>query len=329
MTSIQDLSAGIGNTPMAEIKLRYRDQIRRVFAKLEYYNLTGSVKDRMALYILKKAIETGQLKDGDIIVEATSGNTGISFSCLGTALGHKVIIYMPDWMSQERQNILQAYGAQLELVSKDDGGFIGSVEQANRMAERSDTVFLPRQFENPDNIEGQFQSLGREIVEFAQSLGTPIDKFVAGVGTGGVVSGAGRAIREVYPDATVHPLEPTESPTLSTGHKVGHHRIAGISDEFIPDNCNLAELDSVVTVSDGDSIIMAQMLAHAGLGVGISSGANLLGALSLFETGDETIVTVFSDDNKKYLSTDLMQEIPVEDHYMTSDIEILGVTIHR
>ncbi|MCD1147661.1 cysteine synthase family protein [Peptoniphilus sp. KCTC 25270] len=330
MRKLEHLANAIGKTPLAEIHIRYKDEPMVIYGKVEYYNLSGSVKDRMAYGVLKDAYEKGEIQSGDTIVEATSGNTGIAFCALGAYLNHPVVIYMPDWMSEERKKLIASYGAEIRLVSAEEGGFLGSIAKAEELG-AGKGYFLPKQFENPANAKGQYESFGKELIEDLKKLGKTCDGFVAGVGTGGVVMGAKMAIKEANPEAKVYPLEPEESPTLSTGNKVGKHRIAGISDEFIPDLCKLEELDEVIGVADGDSIIMAQKLAKAGLGVGISSGGNFIGAVKaqLKQGKDATIATVFSDDSKKYLSTDLMKEEPVKESYLSKDIEIEEIIIHR
>ena len=316
----------IGNTPMLEIAYVYRGKIRKVYVKCEHYNLTGSIKDRMALYILQKAYENNLIKQGDIIVEATSGNTGISFSAIGKALGHDVKIIMPDWLSKERVEIIKSLGAEVILVSKAQGGFLGSIEKSRQMSNNDNRVFLPKQFENLYNYEAHEKTTAKEIWVQLQSINKTPDAFVAGVGTGGTIMGVGNYLKKRNPAIKIHPLEPAESPTLSTGYKVGSHRIQGISDEFIPAIVKLKELDEVVQASDGDSILMAQKLAkQLGLAVGISSGANIIGAIQVQnKLGDDAIVvTVFSDSNKKYLSTDLIKEEPVKEGYLSSDVEFL------
>ena len=316
----------IGNTPMLEIAYVYRGKIRKVYVKCEHYNLTGSIKDRMALYILQKAYENNLIKQGDIIVEATSGNTGISFSAIGKALGHDVKIIMPDWLSKERVEIIKSLGAEVILVSKAQGGFLGSIEKSRQMSNNDNRVFLPKQFENLYNYEAHEKTTAKEIWMQLQSINKTPDAFVAGVGTGGTIMGVGNYLKKRNPAIKIHPLEPAESPTLSTGYKVGSHRIQGISDEFIPAIVKLKELDEVVQASDGDSILMAQKLAkQLGLAVGISSGANIIGAIQVQnKLGDDAIVvTVFSDSNKKYLSTDLIKEEPVKEGYLSSDVEFL------
>lgn len=321
------LSALVGNTPMLEITLEYKGEIRRIYAKAEAYNLSGSIKDRVAYYILKKAYETGEIHAGDYIAEATSGNTGIAFSAMGAALGNPVVIYMPDWMSIERRNLIRSYGAEVRLVSAEQGGFLGSIALTEEFGKQAG-VFLPQQFSNEDNAEAHFESTGVEIIEQLAKIGKTADAVVAGVGTGGTVMGIGRKLRTVNKNCGIFPLEPLNSPTLSTGTKVGKHRIQGISDEFIPSIMKLEESTGIVSVDDIDSIRMAQMLSRQfGLGVGISSGANLLGCLQAGDKigGDKTIVTVFADDNKKYLSTDYCEEFPLTEGCMTADIKLLDL----
>lgn len=321
----------IGNTPLAEIVFNYKGTKKRIFAKMEYYNLTGSIKDRMAYYILKNSYESGELKPGDTIVEATSGNTGISFCALGGMLNHPVIIYMPNWMSKERINLIKGFGAEIKLVSPEEGGFLGSIAMAEDYAKSKENVFLPRQFENEYNPLAQYISLGNEIVKNLNSINKTMDGFVAGVGTGGTIMGVNKALKSINPNIKSFPLEPLESPTISTGSKVGIHRVAGISDEFIPDILKLDELDEVISVSDGDAILMAQKLSQKGLGVGISSGANFLGALMAMNIlgKNSNVLTVFPDDNKKYLSTDLFGNEPIKENYLSKDIEIIDVIAHR
>ena len=182
----------IGNTPLLQINLRYKGEQRKIFAKAEYFNLTGSIKDRVAYYIMKKGYESGTIKPGDTIVEATSGNTGIAFSAIGRNLGHNVKIFMPDWMSNERINMMRAFGAEVILVSKEQGGFLGSISMAEELG-RQDGVFLPEQFSNEDNCMAHFELTGEEISKQLSTLGLTADAFVAGVGTGGTVMGTGAA----------------------------------------------------------------------------------------------------------------------------------------
>ncbi len=325
---IQDFSNMIGNTPLLAIDLLFQGEMRVLYAKAENLNMTGSIKDRMAFHILDQSYGRGELRPKDIIVEATSGNAGIAFSAIGRALGHPVVIFMPDWLSAERINLIKSLGAKINLVSKEEGGFLGSIERAEELAASKENAFLPRQFSNLDNTEAHYKTTGPEIWWQLKFQSLIPDAFVAGVGTGGTIMGVGRYLKEKNPGVKLYPLEPANSPTLSTGCKVGHHRIQGVSDEFIPSIVDLDELDEVVSVDDGDAIIMAQKLAaELGLGVGISSGANFLGALEAQnDLGSEAVVvTVFSDCNKKYLSTDLLREEPVKGGFLSPKIELLNV----
>jgi len=317
----------IGNTPLLKIEYKYQGEKRIIYAKAEYYNLTGSIKDRMANHIINQSYKDGTLKKGMTIVEATSGNTGIAFSALGAHYGHPVHIFMPDWMSDERKGMIGKYGAVLHEVSKEQGGFVGSIKLADEFAKKTNG-FRPRQFSNPYNSEAHYETTGLEIVAQLKNYNAIPDMLVAGVGTGGTVMGIGKRFKEVNQNALIFPLEPSNSPTLSTGCKIGKHRIQGISDEFIPELVNLDELDEVIMVDDGDSVIMAQMLAtKLGLGVGISSGANFLGCvLAQNKYGsDKACVTLFSDDSKKYLSTDLLCKEPVREGFISKDIELLNL----
>jgi cysteine synthase A len=332
-TKIKDKIMGlwqmVGNTPMIEVSYEYQGGAEQtILVKCEHYNLTGSIKDRMALYILQKAHESEQIKPGDTIVEVSSGNTGIAFASIGKMLGHPVIIIMPDWMSKERIDIIKSCGAKIQLVSKEQGGFMGGLKIAEMM-KHDERVFLPRQFENLYNVEAHEKTTGREIGHQLLLSRNRIQPcaFIAGVGTGGTIMGVGKYLRTLYPDIKLHPLEPAESPTLSTGYKNGAHRIQGISDEFIPNILNLENLDQVVQVNDGDAILMAQKLGEdLGLAVGISSGANLLGAIKVQQEYkcSEAVITVFPDSNKKYLSTDLIKTEPVRDGYLSPDIRLTG-----
>ena len=318
----------VGNTPLVSIHFRYRGTHRVLYAKSENLNLTGSIKDRMALRILQKAYEDRTIAPGHIIAEATSGNTGISFAALGRMLGHPVKIFMPDWMSQERVHLIRSYGADVVSVTHEEGGFLGSIRKCEEFSASRNDVFLPRQFSNPGNTEAHQETTGPEIWSQLLSVGKRPQAFVAGVGTGGTVMGVGKYLRQLDSNIKIHPVEPAESPTLSTGCKVGNHRIQGISDEFVPEIIHLKDLDEVISVSDGDAILMAQKLATSlGLAVGISSGCNFIAAVKAQERigPDAVVVTVFCDDNKKYLSTALMSEEPPRAGYLTPDVELLAL----
>ena len=320
------LESLIGNTPLLAIDYEIRGRRRTIYAKSEQMNFTGSIKDRMALHILRRAYMEGRIHPGDTIVEATSGNTGISFAALGRALGHPVTIFMPNWMSRERMDLIHSLGANVVPVTKAQGGFLGSIRMAEELAAQRSDVFLPRQFSNTANVEAHEQTTGPEIYWQLKYEGRMVDGFVAGVGTGGTVMGIGRFLKKMNPATRVYPMEPAESPTLATGCKIGQHRIQGISDEFVPDILKLEHLEPVVDVSDGDSILMAQKLAaDLGLAVGISSGANFLAAVKIQDEleDDAVVATVFADDNKKYLSTDLLRDEPVKPHYLSPEISVI------
>ena len=329
---LRGLTHLVGNTPLLGIALRHRGRPRTVYAKAENLNLTGSIKDRIALHILREAHARRGLRPGTPIAEATSGNTGISFAAVGRALGCPVTIFMPDWMSQERKDLIRSLGAQVRLVSAAEGGFNGAIAMAEDFARAHPGAFLPRQFSNPDNVAAHAETTGPEIWWQMRFHGLRPDAFVAGVGTGGTVMGVGAFLRGRNPAVKVHPVEPASSPTLSTGHKVGCHRIQGISDEFVPPIVDLAALDGVVAVEDGDAILMAQRLAaELGLGVGISSGANVVAALRVQDRmgAGAVVATVLPDDNKKYLSTALLGREPVRSGYLTPEVELLGFRAYK
>lgn len=326
-----DLKSMIGNTPMLEISFTYKNEPRKIYVKAEYFSLTGSIKDRVAYYIMRKSYENGLIHNGDIVAEATSGNTGISFSAISRYLGHKAVIFMPDWMSAERVNLMKSFGAEVRPVSRSEGGFLGSIDLCRKLAENGG-VFLPEQFTNEYNCEAHFYGTGEEISRQLAAIGLTADAVVAGVGTGGTVMGIGERLRKDNPNVQIYPLEPLNSPTLSTGYKVGNHRIQGISDEFIPDILKLDRCGEVVSVDDIDSVIMAQRLSNElGLGVGISSGANFLGSVIAGNRlgSDAVITTVFADDNKKYLSTDYSSTFTPAEGSISSEIKLLGYKAMR
>ena len=315
----------IGNTPMVKIKYQYFGKEREMYTKLEMFNLTGSIKDRVAYYIIKNAKHKGILKENMPIIEATSGNTGISLSALGAYYKHPVYIFMPDWASKERIELMKLYGANIKLISKEEGGFIKCVEEAKKLAKELNG-FLANQFENEDNILAHYETTGKEIVE--QLKEKEIGGFVSGVGTGGTLIGIGKRLKEENSKTKVVALEPEKMPILSNGKIIGQHKIEGIGDDFVPEifsrNKGIVEKD-IILINDEDAINMARKLSKdLGLGVGISSGANFLGSVLLQENLQKPIVTVFADDNKKYLSTDLTKEIDKNKDLMSNQIELLS-----
>jgi cysteine synthase len=318
----------VGNTPLLAVHFTFQGTPRTIYAKCEHLNMTGCMKDRMALYLLEQAYHSGALHPGDTIAEASSGSSGIALAAIGRALGHPVVIFMPDWMSRERRDLLASFGAQVVLTGRDEGGFRGCMERAERLAAEQPGVYLTRQFSNPANVAAHETTTGPEIWWQLSGVGRLPDAFVAGVGTGGTVMGVGAFLKARWRHIQVHPVEPAESPTLTAGRKVGQHRIQGLTDEFIPEIVKLDRLDPVLAVHDGDAILMAQKLAsQLGLGVGISSGANFVGALMAQQRlgADAVVATVFPDSNKKYLSTDLLKAEPVRDGYLAPGVELTGM----
>jgi cysteine synthase A len=316
----------IGNTPMVAIRYRFDGEERVIHAKCEYYNFTGSVKDRMAIYMLEQAYKKGGLKHGDTIVEATSGNAGISFAAIGRYVGNPVLIVMPVWATRERRDILDSLGAKYVLVTREEGGFAGCMRKAEELEASSSNYFCPHQFENEDCAQGHYISSGPEIHKKMQELGKKLDALVLGIGTGGTIMGNGMYLRTQYPDIQIHPVESLQSLIVSTGVSHGIHRIPGISDDWNPPIADLKKLNHPFTISDGDGIIMTQQLGKKlGLGVGTSSGFNFLGAVAYQNKygGQKNVVTIFSDCNKKYLSSALLQEEPIAPEYLVNYIELL------
>ena len=307
----------IGNTPMIEIKYIYNGEEKCIHAKLECYNYSGSIKDRVIYHILSKAKRSGNLKDGQPIVEATSGNTGIALASIGALFGHPVHIFMPDWVSSERQSLIKMYGATIHLVSREEGGFKAAIEKANKLAIEIN-AFKTDQFNNLQNVEAHYYGTAEEILNQYPE----VDSFVSGIGTGGTLIGIGKKLKEVK-SADIYGLEPSTLPLLTQGITIGTHKIEGIGDDFIPSIVDLNLLSKVITIDDKDAINMAKKLSRElGLGVGISSGANFLAAVLLNETGN--IVTVFPDDNKKYISTELSGEIDLSDELISNKITLLS-----
>lgn len=304
----------IGNTPLVKIRARFRGEYKNVYAKLEYYNFTGSIKDRVAQRIILDSYKSGALKKGQAIVEATSGNTGISFAGLGALYGHKVYIFMPDWASEERKKLIQMYGGEVIPISKEEGGFQEAIRRGRVFANQIHG-FCPNQFENSLNFLAHYQGTACEILEKLKD----ISAFVSGFGTGGTLMGIGKRIKEER-GGKVIALEPHNMVLLGENKRMGEHKIQGIGDDFIPKLLDTSLIDSIEEICDDDAIEMSKMLgAKLGLGVGISSGANFLA--SLMQEGN--VVTVFADDNKKYLSTALSQ--PLTHKGLASEVEILGM----
>lgn len=309
----------IGNTPMIKIKYRYNDKIDYIYVKVEYFNLSGSIKDRMVYYILNEAKKEGILKDNMPIIEATSGNTGISISSYGARYKHPVYIFMPDFVSEERKKIMEMYGAEVITYSKKEGGFIKCIEEVDKLVKFLNG-FTTNQFKNPNNVLAHYNTTAKEIASKLDN----IDFFVSGIGTGGTLIGIGKYLKE-HKNTKIVALEPRTMAMITNGIKTSH-KIEGIGDEFIPDIVDLDIIDDIVLIDDKDAINMANKIAkELGIGVGISSGANLLASILI--NNNNTVVTVFPDDNKKYLTTELSNNKYKEENLLSNKIELLDYEI--
>lgn len=310
----------IGNTPLIKIKYKYNGKENFIYSKLESYNLTGSIKDRVAYYIIKRAYDEGKLKKGMTIVEATSGNTGIALAAMGAYFGNLVHIFMPDWVSKERISLMQMYNATVTLISKEQGGFKRAILEAEKYAQENG-AFLSNQFENENNILAHYETTAKEIVE---GLDGNVSGFVSGIGTGGTLIGVAKRLKQINNNVKIYALEPDKMPLLSQNKVIGNHKIEGIGDDFIPKIVNKTMIDKIILVNDEDAINMARKIAlNLGLGVGISSGANMIASILAKEENDGNIVTVFPDDNKKYISTDLSKPIDDNENFISNKIEFL------
>lgn len=314
------MSIKIGNTPMIKIKYKYRNKEKYIYSKLESYNITGSIKDRVAYYIIREAYKKGNLKKGQKIVEATSGNTGIALAAFGAFFGNPVRIYMPNWVSKERQKLIKMYNAEVILISKEQGGFERAIKEAEKYA-KENNAYLSNQFENQDNVLAHYETTGKEITD---KLGEHIGGFVSGIGTGGTLIGIAKRLKEKDKDIKIYSLEPDKMPLLSQNKIIASHQIEGIGDEFIPKIVQRNLIDKILLINDEDAVNMAKKIAlQLGLGVGISSGANMLASVLAKEENEKDIVTIFPDDNKKYLSTKLSEPINNNDKFISSKIKLL------
>lgn len=292
----------IGNTPLIKINYLIEGIENYFYAKLEWYNLSGSVKDRVAEYIILESKKQGLLKDNQTIVETTSGNTGISLAAIGAKYKHKIVIYIPESASKERIQILKMYGADVRIIKLVDGGFKKCIELSKEYAKKHN-AFLFNQFYNELNSKCHEVNTARELSNKLEN----IDYFVSGIGSGGTAMGIINGLRKKF-NTKLIVVEPYESQILRK-NTIGIHKIEGIGDDFIPGIVDTNLIDNVLPIKSDDAILVAQKLAkELGLGVGISSGANAL-ACMLLSKKNKNIVTLFSDDLKKYLSTDLTKEL--------------------
>lgn len=310
----------VGNTPLIKIKYKYNKKEDFIYTKLEAYNLTGSIKDRVAYYIIKQAYKEGKLKKGMTIVEATSGNTGIALAAMGALFGNPVHIFMPNWVSKERISLMQMYNATVTLISKQEGGFKKALIEAEKFAKQND-AFFSNQFENENNVLAHYETTAKEIIE---DLNGYISGFVSGIGTGGTLMGVAKRLKQINNDIKIYALEPEKMPLLSQNKIIGNHKIEGIGDDFIPKIVNTKFIDKIFLINDNDAINMSKEIAlNLGIGVGISSGANMIAAILAKEENEGNIVTVFPDDNKKYISTDLSKTTNYDVDFISSKVEIL------
>ena len=299
----------IGKTPLLE--LRHIEQAQglqaRILAKLEYFNPAGSVKDRVALRMIDEAERSGALRPDSVIIEPTSGNTGIGLASVAAARGYRIIIVMPDTMSVERRQLMKAYGAEL-VLSDGKAGMAGAIARADELAAQIPNSFIPGQFVNPANPRAHYETTGPEI--WADTDGT-VDVFVAGVGTGGTITGVGRYLKEQNPAVRVVAVEPASSPVLSAG-KAGAHKIQGIGAGFVPEVLDTAVYDEIIPVSNEDAFTAGRLVGRSeGVLVGISSGAAVHAAVELAkrpENAGKTIVVLLPDTGDRYLSTPLFSE---------------------
>jgi len=289
---------------MMNLRIELNGQYYQIYAKLEFMNPSGSVKDRIAKYMIESAEKRGLLKSGSVIVEATSGNTGIALAMVAAAKGYKMVVFMPEHMSKERVRLIESFGADVCLTPKEEG-FEGAVKRTEGIAQRSPSIYLTKQFSSEENVRAHYETTGQEIVE---QIRERVDVLVAGVGTGGTLFGIARALRKKNPALKIVAVEPAESAVLSGETNLGDHKIAGIGDGFVPKIVKVNELDYIAKVKSDDAVEMAKTLCRQyGLMVGISSGANVLGAVQALEKfgRNRVAVTVLPDRAERYFSTDL------------------------
>lgn len=306
MAIYKSISELVGNTPLVQIN-KSNNTKANIFAKVEYFNPTGSVKDRIAKSMIEDAEQKGLINKDTLIIEPTSGNTGIGLAAIATSKGYKAVIVMPDTMSVERRNLMKAYGAKV-VLSDGTKGMKGAIEKANELKEENPNAFIPGQFNNPSNPLAHYKTTGPEIYN---DLEGKVDVLVGGIGTGGTISGAGKFLKEKNPNLKIIGVEPASSPVLTKG-KSGPHKIQGIGAGFVPDTLDRSILDEVITVENEDAFAYSRKLSrNEGILVGISSGAAFKAALEVAQRKEyegKNIVVILPDGGDRYMSTPLFNE---------------------
>jgi len=308
MKVVNNIADLIGDTPLVKLNRLAPKGGASVYVKLEFYNPSRSVKDRAALNMIVEAEKSGKLKKGSTIIEPTSGNTGIGIAMNAAARGYKSIIVMPDTMTQERINILKAYGAEVVLTPGDEK-MPGAIKKAQELAKGIPNSYIPMQFENPANPDAHRSTTAIEIMEAMKEIGKPLAAFVATAGTGGTITGTGEALKEHFPNLLVYVAEPQGSPVLSGG-KPGKHKLVGTSPGFIPDTLNQKVYDEIFQIKDEDAYEITRRLAsEEGILVGPSSGGGVFAALEVAKrlSPDDVVVCMTADSGERYLSSDLFQ----------------------
>ncbi|MCL6457092.1 MAG: cysteine synthase A [Gorillibacterium sp.] len=305
---VDNVTQLIGNTPLVRLNRVVPEGSAEIYLKLEYQNPGSSVKDRIAISMIEEAEKSGELKPGATIVEPTSGNTGIGLAMVAAAKGYKAILVMPETMSLERRNLLRAYGAKLVLTPGAEG-MKGAIRRAEELQAENPEYFIPQQFKNPANVKIHRETTGPEIVDAIQSHDGKLDAFIAGIGTGGTITGAGEVLKKNFPEIKIYAVEPAASPVLSGG-KPGPHKIQGIGAGFIPDILNTDIYDEIIQVENEDAFETARQVAkQEGILTGISSGAAIFAALKVAKelgTG-KRVVVIIPSNGERYLSTPLYQ----------------------
>ncbi|MBL0725807.1 MAG: pyridoxal-phosphate dependent enzyme [Alphaproteobacteria bacterium] len=334
LDKIEEINHSFSNTPLVTIIVSINGAVKRIYGKYEAVGFTGSGKDRMARFIVGNAYKEGTIKQGDYIVETSSGNAGIALAALGATIGNPVKIFIPDWMSKERYKTLELYGAEVVCVSDAEGGFVGCLEKTQKLGKQNG-YFTTNQFGNKLNIDAQFSTTMTEFFKLLEKKEVEPSCFVAGYGTGGIIMAASKMVKRLNINCTVHPLEPDTMPLLSQNRKFKiegeMHKIEGIVDDFVPDILKIKDLNEPVVINENDVMQIAQKINRYGLSFGISSGANLLGCIAqMVKDNTNTAATVFCDGCNKYYSTDLFNTLSKnKESEMVSKIEVLDIKVSK